>query len=352
MKRFGFRLTCLFLIMLFVLCGCNNTQPVVESVASHDNLKVHFLDVGQGDSIFIELPDKETMLIDAGESKYSQGIIDYIKKSGYDRIDYLVATHPHSDHIGGMAKVINAFDIGTTYMTNAVSTSSTYEKLLQTVADKGKKMTRAKAGVNIKIEEGLEINFIAPVSDTYDDLNNYSAVIKLTYHNNSFIFTGDAQTESEKQITADLKADVLKVGHHGSTTSTSDAFLKKVSPKYAVILVGEGNDYGHPHKEILDRIQKNNVKVYRTDLDGTVVATSDGKDITFTQSKEQIDENSSTTDASKPTFKYVLNTSSKKIHTLDCSAVSKISSDNYGSTNDISKAIKDGYEPCKMCNPE
>lgn len=244
------------------------------------NLAVHFLDVGQGDSEFIELPDGKTMLIDAGESEYGDTIVNYIKGLGYKKIDYLVATHPHADHIGGMAKVVQSFSIGSVYMPNATTTTQTYSSLLTAIKSAGLTITTAKAGVNMFNSNGLTVDIIAPVGTSYDDLNNCSAVIKLSYKNNSFLFMGDAEELSENQITANVNADVLKVGHHGSSSSTGLAFLSKVSPKYAVISVGAGNDYGHPAQTTLDKLSGIGAIIYRTDKDGTVVFKSDGTNIT------------------------------------------------------------------------
>ncbi len=329
--------------------GAVTTAPK-DSPQPADILRVHYLDVGQGDSIFIELPTHETMLIDASTKEYSNGIISYIKNLGYSKIDYVVATHPHADHIGGLTAVIKSFDVGKIYMSNGVNTGSTYEHLLKAIAAKGKKVTRAKAGVSILNSKDLNINIIAPVQDSYKGLNDYSAVIMLKYKNKSFLFTGDAEALSENQITANVKADVLKVGHHGSTSSTGDAFLKKVMPKYAVISVGKGNDYGHPHQKTLTKLEKIGCEIYRTDLQGTIVFSTDGNNLTVNQSTAvKITPTEST--PVKTSAKYVLNTKTKKIHYANCTSVASISKENYAETNDYDKAIADGYQPCKICNP-
>lgn len=247
---------------------------------ANTSLNVHFIDVGQGDSIFTELPNGKTMLIDAGEPEYGDTVVNYIKGLGYNKIDYLVATHPHADHIGGMTKVVQSFNIGSVYMPNATTTTQTFKDLVTAIANKGLTVTTAKAGVCMFDSNGLTANIIAPNSSSYDDLNNYSAVIKLTYGSNSFLFMGDAQAQSENEITSDVKADVLKVGHHGSNTSTGQTFLNKVSPKYAVISVGANNDYGHPSQTTLNKLSSIGATIYRTDKDGTVVFKSDGTNIT------------------------------------------------------------------------
>lgn len=244
-----------------------------------EQLEAHFLDVGQGDSILIRFPNEQTMLIDSGESGAGDRVVSYLKQQGIDRIDYLVATHPHEDHIGGMVKVIEAFEIGEVYMPKVTHTSKTYENLLLAIQDKGLKIMAARAGVNIIEEEGLKAVFVAPCSAHYDNLNNYSAVVKVQYGKTSFLLAGDAEAEAEQEMLGgeeELKADVLKVGHHGSSTSTTEPFLDAVSPKYAVISSGEGNQYGHPHQETLERLCRDGIEIYRTDTYGTVLFVSDG----------------------------------------------------------------------------
>ena len=259
-----------------------STQTVNNS---EDNLKVHFIDVGQGDSIFIELPNDEVMLIDAGESSEEEKVYNYITDLGYNNIDYVVGTHPHTDHIGGLEYIINNISVENIYMPKAVSTSKTYESLLNTISNKNLKVKVAKANVSIISSDNLSVNIIAPNSESYSNLNNYSAVIKIDYYNNSFLFMGDAEVLSEEEITNDVQADVIKVGHHGSDSSSSLEFLNKVKPKYAIISVGANNQYDHPYDSILSRYESIGAQVYRTDLDGTIVATSDGTNINITKEK-------------------------------------------------------------------
>lgn len=271
--------TVILTIIFMVLAGAFELFQGTVAITPGDDLKVHFLDVGQGDSIFIELPTNETIIIDASVKDASDKIINYLKEENVSKIDYVFATHPHSDHIGGMSAVINAFDIGQIYMPKAVTTTKTYENLLLTIKNKNLKIKTAKASDTIIDTDDLKLVVLAPNQDSYESLNNYSIVLKLTYKEKSFLFTGDAETLSEKEITGDVKADVLKVGHHGSRTSTSQAFLNKVSPSYAVISVGLNNDYKHPHQEVLDRLEKKNIKIYRTDQNGDIIFTTDGYNI-------------------------------------------------------------------------
>ncbi len=262
------------------------SQPPNENnrqVSTSGKLAVHFINVGQGDSILLQLPDRQTMLVDAGPNEAGSAVVSYLQEQGVEKIDYLVATHPHADHIGGMDNVIQAFEIGKVYMPRVTTTTESFESVLRSLKAKGLKITPVKAGLTILDQNALKISFVAPCRSGYEDLNNWSAVLKVRYGSTSFLLTGDAQAESEQEMLAsgaDLKADVLKVGHHGSYSSTTRAFLKAVSPKYAVISVGAGNDYGHPHRETLARLASAGVKVYRTDRDGTVMFVSDGKTLT------------------------------------------------------------------------
>jgi competence protein ComEC len=254
----------------------------VESTSS--KLKVHFIDVGQGDSILVQFHNNQTMLIDAGTSSASSTVVSYLKQQGVNTIDYLVATHPHEDHIGGMIAVVNEFDINKVYMPKAVHTTQTYEDLLLAIQSKGLTITPARAGLNIIEQGSLKVNFIAPCGTNYDNVNNYSAVVKIQYGSTSFLLTGDAEDLSEGEMLAsgaNLQADVLKVGHHGSSSSTTPSFLKAVSPKYAVISCGAGNQYGHPHQVTLDKLTNAGAEIYRTDIHGTIIFVSDGKTLTI-----------------------------------------------------------------------
>lgn len=261
----------------------NNNSSDTDKV-ENNLIKIHYIDVGQGDSIFIELPNKKTMLIDAGESSKGKIVSSYISNLGYYKIDYIVGTHPHTDHIGGLAHIINSFDIGNIYMPKAVSTSKTYENLLNTISQKGLKITTARAGVNIVSESNLNINIIAPNRE-YSDLNNSSTVVKITYGNRKFLFMGDAETKSENDIISDVSADVIKVGHHGSDTSSGQSFVNKVNPKYAIIMVGNNNQYNHPYQIIIDRWINSGAKVYRTDINGNIIVISDGNSLDINSSR-------------------------------------------------------------------
>ena len=351
-----------------------SVAPAIAAPTSGAKLKIHYIDVGQGDSEFLELPNGQTMLIDAGNPGNGQQIIDYIKGLGHNKIDYLVATHPHADHIGGMATVVNSLDIVTFFAPKVTTTTQTYKDLISALQSKKLGIHVAKAGVNMLKAGNLSADIIAPVNISGDDLNQYSAVIMLTYGDNKFLFTGDAGEPSESQITADVKADVLKVGHHGSNTATSQTFLNKVHPKYAVIEVGTGNSYGHPTAATLSKLQAIGATVYRTDKDGTIVFTSDAHTITVDKKASTVKENAPPT-ASKPTTQATVITPKSTTPKKTAPKVTAPSTDNQNVTVYITDSgkkyhragckylkkskhaisLKDakagGYGPCSVCDP-
>jgi beta-lactamase superfamily II metal-dependent hydrolase len=258
-------------------------NPAIESqskelLSARENLTVHVLDVGQGDSILLEHGD-DTMLIDSGEIGKGNEVVTYIKSEGIKSLDYVVATHPHSDHIGGMSVILNDFPIGHFVDSGYAYSSKTYENMLTTIDKKNIPFETPKRGDKINFTSGVDVQVLNP-GGTYftDDINQNSVVLKVTDGKITFLLMGDAGIEAENEIMKDgynVDADILKVGHHGSRTASGAPFISAVSPDISVIEVGAENDYGHPHQNTLDRLHQVS-KVYRTDLDGTITVTTDG----------------------------------------------------------------------------
>lgn len=242
-----------------------------------DKLNIYYFNVGQADSILVENSDKY-MLIDAGNNADGTNIVNYMKKMGIEKVDYLFATHAHEDHIGGIDDVINNFDIGTFYMPDVVTTTKTFEDVITALENKSVGFSTPNIG-DIFMLGGCKFE-ILHISDDDSDLNDTSVVMRGVYGENSFLFMGDASSNVEKNIlNKEIDSDVLKVGHHGSRYSSMINFLNKVSPIYSIISVGEGNSYEHPHGITLTNLNKVGSKIYRTDVDGTVFVSSDGKNI-------------------------------------------------------------------------
>ncbi len=315
---------------------------------TNGNLTVSFIDVGQGDCAFIEFPDGRTMLIDTGEKEFSGTVISYIQSRGRNKIDYLVSSHPHTDHMGGMQKIVETFDIGDIYMPYADAATSTYENLLEAILDKGLFVTTVGAGDTIISEESISVEVVAPVYK-YDDLNNASIVLRLVFGKTVFLFTGDIETQSENDIYSNISADVVKVPHHGSSTSSSKSFVSRVGADYAVFSLGEDNDYGHPHDGIEKRWEDSGAQILRTDKLGNIVFMSDGENLTYTTDNEYFEED---TPPNKE-YTWVLNTSSKKIHYPDCASIVSMKDNNKSySSESIANLMTYGYKPCGSCKPE
>jgi competence protein ComEC len=246
---------------------------------------VHFIDVGQGDSIYIKTSTHD-ILIDAGER--GDIVTKYLKEQQVDDLELVISTHPHSDHIGGLIDVLENIPVEEVIDPGVVHTSKTFEDYLTLIDEKGIRFTEGRAGMRRTIEDGTILEILSPAAPDSDDLNNASIVAKFTYGTVSFLFTGDAEKSTEKEILSagsNLKSTVLKAGHHGSSTSTSDDFLEAVSPKAAVIMCGTGNSYGHPHEEILEKLESADIDIYRTDLLGTIVIETDGKNYRVSSDK-------------------------------------------------------------------
>ncbi|MDN7013505.1 MBL fold metallo-hydrolase [Methanoculleus sp. FWC-SCC3] len=274
---------CACAVACLVTAGCSNPsgQPEIGSDLSGD-LVVHFIDVGQGDSILVEFRDK-TMLIDAGERGMRERVIGYLEESDVEKLDVVVATHAHSDHIGGLSGVISAYPAGQFVDAAQPHPTATYENLLALVEDLGIPYTAAERGQTIALDPDLEILILNPGAEPLGDINEDSVVLMVTYGEISYLFTGDAGNPAEESMAEaglDLDADVLKVGHHASREASSAEFLTAVSPAISIIPVGEGNSYGHPHEEAVERLEATGSRIYRTDLDGTVIVATDGTALT------------------------------------------------------------------------
>lgn len=243
------------------------------------DLRIHYLDVGQADATLIENNGKY-MLIDAGNNEDGKLLVNYFKSLGIESFEYVVATHAHEDHIGGMDDILNNFKINNFYMPDVVTTTATFEDVVIAMEDNKLVYDTPKIGSSFGFE-GCNFTVLS-VSDDDSDLNDTSIVLKLVYGTNKFLFMGDATEKIEGNILdlgVDLKTDVYKVAHHGSDYSNSIGFLNKVIPEYSIISSGEGNSYGHPHSKVLNNLKKLNSTIYRTDKDGTILVESDGKNI-------------------------------------------------------------------------
>ena len=323
-------------------------------------MRVHFIDVGQADSAFIELGNGQTMLIDAGRS--GSDVVDYIRNLQYETIDYVVASHPHDDHIGGMATVLNSFNIGKMYIPKQAHTISAFTNMLDVIENKGIDLYTAKAGTNILSSGNINIDVLAPFSESNSNLNNVSAVVRITYGKTVMLFTGDAEHVIENQLlNSGVDADVLKVGHHGAGSASSSSFIKAVSPDIAVISVGEGNSYGHPHADTLAILNEVGANIYRTDEQGTIVVTADqNKKITVDKKAstvkenappvvvqtpmEKVEDNQTTVSDNQSQVVYRTRTG-KKYHRAGCSYLKSIIETT------ASEAQAMGLGPCSRCNP-
>lgn len=350
------------------------SKDVNSDIIQDGEIEVHFIDVGQGDSVLIK-QGNQSMLIDAGDNKYGKTVVNYLKNEKIETLDYVIGTHPHADHIGGLDDVILAFDVKTIIMPNKIHTTKTFEDVLKAIASKGLKIKGPIVGDVYQLGQA-KFTILSPNKKEYDNLNNYSISIKLEYGEKSFIFSGDNEMTGEQEIVnngLNIKADVLKAGHHGSNTSNTDAFVDKINPDYVVIQVGEGNKYGHPNADIVDKFKSKGIEVYRNDIHGTVIVKSDGQNISFDTTKGEVPKTSLppkqiSKDKGKPeenTFTQepaegsqlgehmaatlIGTRTTKKLHRSDCRHVPK--EDNRVYFDNFKQAINDGYEPCKVCKP-
>lgn len=256
------------------------TQKRVEElpVTSEEKLVVSFIDVGQADSILLE-NEGHYMLIDAGNNEDGPKLVTYLKNQNITTFDYVIGTHPHEDHIGGLDDIIKNFNIKTFYMPDVITTTKTFEDVLDALGEKNITLSIPKINSTFKLGDA-DVKVLYVGTEEESDLNNTSIVLKVTYQNVSFLFTGDASTKVEESLNEnDLQSTVLKIGHHGSSTATNEKFLNTVNPQYAIISVGKNNQYEHPHTTVLNTLAAHNITTYRTDQDGTIKMITDGTNI-------------------------------------------------------------------------
>ncbi|MDY7040141.1 MAG: ComEC/Rec2 family competence protein, partial [Chloroflexota bacterium] len=279
----------LFIVISLLIMGCRLIQstPTPPPLPQDGTLTVLFLDIGQGDSALVISPDGQTMLIDGGNSSRdaNEVIIPALHAHGYGQLDYLVATHPDQDHIGGLVTVLQEIPVGHAMLTGQEHTTQTYEAFLLEISrlKNAGQLTpiQTRRGTSLELDPALKVEVLAPGDDVVEttDTNNASIAIRLTYGAVSFLFTGDAEDEEEDWILnrgGSVRSQILKISHHGSQTGTSDAWLNAVSPEVAVISVGADNRYGHPSSQVIERLARRGIEIYRTDQKGTITVTTDG----------------------------------------------------------------------------
>lgn len=338
----------------------------VHAAEKEPDFSVEFIDVGQGDCALIQC-EGHYMMIDGGPADASATIYTILKERVIKDIDLIVATHPDADHIGGLSAALNFANVETVLSPVKSHDTKTFRNFEKYVEKQNRSFTMPVYGDIYELGSAV-VEILGPIYDNAES-NNLSIVVKVTYGDNSFLFMGDAEGEEEEDIlrrNKTLDCDVIKIGHHGSCSSTSDALLNAVKPKYAVISVGNDNTYGHPTKEILDKLKKTNVDIYRTDLQGDITFVSDGKKITVSTEKNASSQTVNNTkdsktqnivpsasDVQKPAnTKYVLNTRSMKFHYPECESVAKMSAKNKKYSSDSAENIVAmGYSPCMICNP-
>ena len=272
----------IIVVLLAGYFGIDLTQD--SKVPKDSELMISYMDVGQGDAAYIKVNGND-ILIDAGPRSNSKELLEQLKAKNIDDFELVIATHPHEDHIGGMVDVFKEYEVKAFYSPKITHTTKTYENLVKAVKDEGLKTKELKGGTVIDLGEGAKFEVFTPQKSEYEELNDYSPIVKLSFGDTSYLFTGDAEKLAEEEALAKYKtsldSDVIKFGHHGSSSSSSNAFIEAVSPKYGIISCAKDNKYGHPHRETLDIIKKYNIKTFRTDTDGEIILTSDGKSINF-----------------------------------------------------------------------
>lgn len=366
-KKFLSALLCVFMLTYFSACEKNSNARISSADDVNRRFEVHFIDVGQGDAALL-ICDGETMLIDGGKPEASDIIYTYLKKQNIEKLNYIVCSHADDDHIGGLSAPLANMTVENILAPETTADTRAYKSLIQKANRNNVPITHPKCGESMDFASA-EIDFYGPVTESADDRNNGSIVMKVIYGETSFLFTGDAEREEENEILGknyDVSATVLKVGHHGSKNSTTYPFLREVMPQYAVISVGD-NSYGHPTDDVLSRLRDADTKVYRTDMQGDIIAKSDGKTVTVSTAKNK---NAQTNPTAVPSpeisrsehkatdteqiaaEKYIANKGTKKFHLPTCRAVKSMKEENKTYLDCTrEEAIENGFDPCKMCKP-
>lgn len=345
-------------------------DPKLIAESWPENLTIHFLDVGQGLSILCE-SNGQYLLYDGGDRDASSFVVSYLKKQGVETLDYIIVSHYDADHLNGVIGALNVFQTGTVIGPDYTHDSKLYQSFLSALKASGKTMVHPSVKDTFSFGN-CKFEVLGP-SEIVTESNNNSIVIKLSYGDTSFIFTGDAEHGEEQDIVesgSDLSCDVLSIGHHGSNDSTSRDFLHRLMPEYAVISCGRDNQHGHPGAETMERIQAINAKIFRTDEQGTIIVTSDGKSLNWNTApsenyKSGISDQSPAvweTEASSTAYHaqtqghtaadYILNKNSRKFHSPGCKSIKSINPANYEEYEGTRDAlIAKGYNPCGNCNP-
>lgn len=285
MKKTKIPILLAIITLLILFFSCKYIININNNL--NNNMIIHYIDVGQGDCILIQVNNKN-LLIDSGPSTSRKSLLKYLNKIKVKKFDYIIATHPHEDHIGNMDTIIKRFNVEKFYAPKVTTTSITFENMISALIDKNLKINILKKeskGINLGKNTSIQI-FSPEENISTDNLNNYSPIIKINFLNTSFLFTGDAEAIIEEEIISenpDLKCDILKVGHHGSSTSTSSKFLTSANPSIAIISVGKNNTYSHPSLETLNLLDAMNIRTIRTDISGTIIITSDGENINISR---------------------------------------------------------------------
>ena len=346
----GRNFVCLLALLLALSgCGAEEVGRNITPVPEGSGLQVHFIDVGQADSALV-ICDGHYMLIDGGNAEDSDLVYAYLERHGAEHLDYMVASHAHEDHIGGLSGALNYASVDTALCPVTEYSSKVFQNMVSYLAKQGKELTVPEPGDQFSLG-AAQVEILGPVQE-YSDTNNTSIVLRIDYGETSFLFTGDMETEAEGDLLdagADVRATVLKAGHHGSDTSSGYRFLREVMPEYAVISVGEGNSYGHPSDEVLSRFRDLGAQVYRTDMQGHVIAESDGSTATFRTEKQA---EAATNPTARPSEGYYIgNESTKKFHLPDCASAQSIQENNRVTFQTRLQAELEGYEACQRCKP-